>query len=43
MPLNGYLEAVDVAQVLAFLVSPENSHITGQVVYVDGGAEATVR
>lgn len=43
MPLNGYLEAVDVAQVLAFLVSPENSHITGQVIYVDGGAEATVR
>ncbi|WP_109509172.1 SDR family oxidoreductase [Nocardioides speluncae] len=43
MPLNGYLAAVDVAQVLAFLVSPENSHITGQVVYVDGGAEATLR
>lgn len=43
MPLNGYLQAEDVAQVLAFLVSPENSHITGQVIYVDGGAEAVTR
>lgn len=43
MPLNGYLQAEDVAQVLAFLVSEENSHITGQVVYVDGGAEAVTR
>lgn len=43
MPLNGYLQAEDVAQVLAFLVSPENSHITGQVVFVDGGAEVTLR
>lgn len=43
MPLNGYLRADDVAQVLAFLVSPDNSHITGQVVYVDGGAEVTLR
>ena len=43
MPLNGYLQAEDVAQVLAFLVSEENSHITGQVVFVDGGAEVTLR
>lgn len=42
MPLNGYLQAEDVAQVLAFLVSAENSHITGQVVFVDGGAEVTL-
>ncbi|UUZ59431.1 SDR family oxidoreductase [Nocardioides sp. B-3] len=43
MPLNGYLRAEDVAQVLAFPVSPENSHITGRVIYVDGGAEVTLR
>lgn len=43
MPLNGYLQAVDVARVLAFLVSVENSHVTGQVVYVDGGAEVVLR
>lgn len=43
MPLNGYLQAEEVAQVLAFLVSPENSHITGQVMFVDGGAEVSLR
>lgn len=36
------LLAEDVAQVLAFLVSEENNHITGQVVFVDGGAEVTL-
>ncbi len=43
MPLNGYLRAEEVARVLAFLVSVDNSHITGQVVFVDGGAEAVLR
>jgi NAD(P)-dependent dehydrogenase (short-subunit alcohol dehydrogenase family) len=43
MPLNGYAEPEVVARVLAFLVSAENSHVTGQVVYVDGGAEASLR
>ncbi|MEU9320040.1 SDR family oxidoreductase [Streptomyces sp. NPDC048295] len=43
MPLNGYLEPEDVARAVLFLASDENSHITGQVVYVDGGAEATLR
>ncbi|WP_406448162.1 SDR family oxidoreductase [Streptomyces sp. NBC_00876] len=43
MPLNGYLEPEDVARAVLFLASEANSHITGQVVYVDGGAEATLR
>ncbi|MFJ8861402.1 SDR family oxidoreductase [Streptomyces sp. NPDC102451] len=43
MPLNGYLRPEDVARAVMFLASGENSHITGQVVYVDGGAEATLR
>lgn len=43
MPLHGYAEAEDVARVLAFLVDGRTSHVTGQVVYVDGGAEATLR
>ena len=43
MPLHGYAEAADVARVLAFLVGPSTTHITGQVIYVDGGAEATLR
>ena len=28
---------------LAFLVAEENTHITGQVIFADGGAEATHR
>ncbi len=43
MPLNGYLRPEDVARAVLFLASEGNSHITGQVLYVDGGAEATLR
>jgi len=43
MPLHGYAEAVDVARVLAFLVDAATTHVTGQVLYVDGGAEVTLR
>ncbi|HEY9563499.1 MAG TPA: SDR family oxidoreductase [Nocardioides sp.] len=43
MPLNGHQEPEVIADVLAFLVSPENSHVTGQVVFADGGAEVLHR
>jgi NAD(P)-dependent dehydrogenase (short-subunit alcohol dehydrogenase family) len=43
MPLNGYADPEVIAEALRWLVSPANSHMTGQVVYVDGGAEATLR
>ena len=43
MPLHGYAEAEDIARVLAFLADAATTHVTGQVVYVDGGAEATLR
>ena len=43
MSLNGYASPEAVAAPLAFLASPENTHITGQVLFVDGGAEATLR
>lgn len=43
MPLNGHMKPEVIAEVLAFLVSSANSHVTGQVIYVDGGAEATLR
>jgi NAD(P)-dependent dehydrogenase (short-subunit alcohol dehydrogenase family) len=43
MPLHGYAEAADVARVLAFLVDAGTTHVTGQVLYVDGGAEASLR
>jgi NAD(P)-dependent dehydrogenase (short-subunit alcohol dehydrogenase family) len=43
MPLHGYAGADDVARVLAFLADPATTHLTGQVLYVDGGAEASLR
>lgn len=43
MPLHGYAEPADLARVVGSFVSPELTHVTGQVLYVDGGAEATLR
>ncbi|OEV04564.1 SDR family oxidoreductase [Streptomyces oceani] len=43
MPLGGHSEAGTIAAALRWLISPENSQVTGQVLYVDGGAEATLR
>ena len=43
MPLNGYADADVIAASLGWLISPENTHMTGQVLYVDGGAEASLR
>jgi NAD(P)-dependent dehydrogenase (short-subunit alcohol dehydrogenase family) len=43
MPLHGHAAPEDLARVVGFLVSPELTHVTGQVLYVDGGAEATLR
>lgn len=43
MPLNGIAEPVVVARVLAWLGSEENTHLCGQIVYVDGGSDAVLR
>ncbi|MFZ2530143.1 MAG: SDR family oxidoreductase, partial [Rhodococcus sp. (in: high G+C Gram-positive bacteria)] len=43
MPLSGHARPQQVAPLLAWLVSPENSHMTGQVVFIDGGADAVLR
>lgn len=43
MPLHGYAQAEDVARVIAFLADATTTHVTGQQVFVDGGAEATLR
>lgn len=42
-PLNGIAEPVVVARLLAWLTSEENSHLCGQVIFIDGGAEAITR
>lgn len=43
MPLHGYAQAADVARVIAFLADAATTHVTGQVLYVDGGAEVSTR
>ncbi|GAA1866951.1 SDR family oxidoreductase [Paeniglutamicibacter psychrophenolicus] len=43
MPLNYHSEAVVIARQLAWLTSEENTHVTGQTIYIDGGADATLR
>jgi enoyl-[acyl-carrier-protein] reductase (NADH) len=43
MPLNGYLEAENVASLLIWLTSAENTHATGQTIYIDGGSDAVLR
>ena len=43
MPLNHYMEPESVASLLVWLTSPENTHVTGQTVYIDGGSDAVLR
>ena len=43
MPLHGFIEANDVAELLLWLSSEKNSHMTGQTIYIDGGADAQLR
>jgi NAD(P)-dependent dehydrogenase (short-subunit alcohol dehydrogenase family) len=43
MPLGGYAQPDDVAVVLDWLTSPDNTKVTGQVIFVDGGADAVLR
>lgn len=43
MPLNGIAEPIVVARLLAWLAGEENSHLCGQVVFVDGGSDVVIR
>lgn len=43
MPLHGHARAEQVAPLLGWLAGPENTHVTGQVVFIDGGADAVLR
>jgi NAD(P)-dependent dehydrogenase (short-subunit alcohol dehydrogenase family) len=42
MPLAGHARAEEIAPILAFLAGPECRHVTGQVLFVDGGADAVL-
>jgi NAD(P)-dependent dehydrogenase (short-subunit alcohol dehydrogenase family) len=43
MPLGGPYEPAAVAEFLAWLASEKNGHMTGQTIFVDGGADVIVR
>lgn len=43
MPLNGIMEPVVIAKALIWLGSEENTHMTGQTIYIDGGSDVVLR
>ncbi|MFF0739525.1 SDR family oxidoreductase [Streptomyces sp. NPDC004111] len=43
MPLHGHARPEQIAPLLDWLTSPENELVTGQVVFIDGGADAVLR
>lgn len=43
MPLVGPADPVVCARLLAWLTSEENTHVTGQVIFQDGGSDAVIR
>jgi NAD(P)-dependent dehydrogenase (short-subunit alcohol dehydrogenase family) len=43
MPFGGYAQPEHVAELIAFLAAPTTERITGQVVFVDGGADTVLR
>jgi hypothetical protein len=43
MPLGGVADADEVAAAIGWFLSPENTKVTGQVLFVDGGGEVLMR
>lgn len=43
MPLNGIMEPVVIAKALIWLGSEDNTHMTGQTIYIDGGSDVVLR
>lgn len=43
MPLNGPVAPERVANLIGWLIGESNSHVTGQIVFVDGGYDALTR
>lgn len=43
MPYGGYAQPEQIAHLIAFLASPASAPITGQVVFIDAGADAVLR
>ena len=43
MPIGRDARPEEIAELLLWLASPANSMMVGQILFIDGGAEATVR
>jgi NAD(P)-dependent dehydrogenase (short-subunit alcohol dehydrogenase family) len=43
MPLKGPYDPIATAHLLAFLAGEQNGHMTGQTIFIDGGADAIIR
>jgi NAD(P)-dependent dehydrogenase (short-subunit alcohol dehydrogenase family) len=43
MPIGRDARPEEIAELLLWLASPENSMLVGQIIFIDGGAEATIR
>ena len=43
MPLHGHARPESIAALLLWLASPVNTHVTGQNIFIDGGADAVIR
>jgi NAD(P)-dependent dehydrogenase (short-subunit alcohol dehydrogenase family) len=43
MPLNGFMRPEVPAHLLTWLVGEKNSHLCGQVIFIDGGSDAVIR
>lgn len=43
MPLNGIMEPKVIANALIWLGREDNTHMTGQTIYIDGGADVVLR
>lgn len=43
MQLGGHASADDIAPLLVWLISPENKHVTGQMIHIDGGVDVVLR
>lgn len=43
MPMGGPFEPLAAARLLAWLSGEENAHMTGQTIFIDGGAGVVIR
>ena len=43
MPLGGHAQPIVPAYLLVWLTSEENTHLCGQVVFIDGGSDVLIR